>query len=308
MDFLEPFRHRWVLFLLVLPMAMLVFVWARRGQVVALPVDHLQPAKRRWLAFLLRSVESLPAVLLAVIILILAGPQRFGEPKSKRVLTNIAFCVDVSGSMTASFEGGDRYEAAMTAINGFIEARKGDAFSLTFFGNNVLHWCPLTTDISAFRCAPPFMHPDKIPAWFGGTYIGKALLACREVLLEHNSGDRMIVLVSDGESADLDNGEDEIIARRFVRDGIVVHAVHVAEPPVPDEVTRITTLTGGQAFAPGDKEALASVFDQINKMQRTKLEKTRAESIDNLEPFVLVGLCTLLLFLFIHPVIRSTPW
>ena len=31
----------------------------------------------------------------------------------------------------------------MKAIDDFLDFRKGDAFGLTFFGNNVLHWVPL---------------------------------------------------------------------------------------------------------------------------------------------------------------------
>ena len=39
------------------------------------------------------------AYCLAVAILLLAGPQRLREPQSQRVLTNIEFCVDISGSI-----------------------------------------------------------------------------------------------------------------------------------------------------------------------------------------------------------------
>ena len=122
-----------------------------------------------------------------MVVLILAGPQKWDEPRSKRVLTNIEFCVDVSGSMTASFGEGTRYDASMRAINDFLDYRTGDAFGLTFFGNSVLHWVPLTTDVSAFRCAPPFMKPGRLPSWFGGTEIGKALLACRRILIERDA-------------------------------------------------------------------------------------------------------------------------
>ena len=51
----------------------------------------------------------------------------------------------------------------MKAIDEFLKIRKGDAFGLTFFGNNVLHWVPLTSDPSAIRCAPPFMKPENVP-------------------------------------------------------------------------------------------------------------------------------------------------
>ena len=76
----------------------------------------------------------LPILLLAIAILLLAGPRRFEQPRSEREMTNILFCLDVSGSMTAPFGAGSRYDAAMTSLNDFISFRKGDAFGLTVFG------------------------------------------------------------------------------------------------------------------------------------------------------------------------------
>ena len=152
---------------------------------------------------MVNTAQSLPVLLLSVVIAILCGPQQLSEPKVKRRLTNIEFCVDISGSMTAKFGDGSRYDAAMEAINQFVDYRTGDAFGMTFFGNSFLHWVPLTTDISAIKCSTPFMRPENAPRGFGGTEIGKALLACRRLLMEREKGDRMIVLVSDGWSADL---------------------------------------------------------------------------------------------------------
>ena len=173
MESIDLFRHRSVLALLVLPLALLLWTWRRGGRGLVLPFDHSGAAHGAWLAFFLRCAESLPAALLAIVILILAGPQKWDEPRQKRVLTNIEFCVDISGSMSARFDSGTRYDAAMKAINAFLDFRKGDAFGLTFFGNNVLHWVPLTTDVSAFRCAPPFMKPGSLPYWFNGTQISR---------------------------------------------------------------------------------------------------------------------------------------
>ena len=45
---------------------------------------------------MITAAEMLPALLLAVVIVLLAVPTQFGEPKDKRVMTNIEFCVDVS--------------------------------------------------------------------------------------------------------------------------------------------------------------------------------------------------------------------
>jgi Ca-activated chloride channel family protein len=308
MESLELFRHKWVLMLLVLPASILLWTWNRKGRAVVLPFDHAELARAAWTRFFLRIFESLPALVLAVAILILAGPQSWGAPRSKRALTNIEFCVDVSGSMTAKFGDGDRYDAAMKAINDFLDVRKGDAYGLTFFGNNVLHWVPLTTDVSAFRCAPPFMQPQNLPPWFNGTEIGKALRACRKILVEREEGDRMILLVTDGFSADLGNGNDEVIARELKEDHIIVYAVHIADEAMPDQLVRVAALTGGEAFKPEDVDSLHHVFARIDQMQKAKLEKTRAEAIDDFAPWSVAGLGVLGLALLALFGLRYTPW
>ncbi|MFO0981998.1 MAG: vWA domain-containing protein [Planctomycetota bacterium] len=308
MERLIAFRHTLVLLGLALPIVLLAWTWRRRGRALTLPFDHGTQRQGQVLAFVLRLAESVPALILALAILLLAGPQRWDQPHSKRVLTNIEFCVDVSGSMTSKFGDADRYGAAMDAINRFLDYRQGDAFGLTFFGNSVLHWVPLTSDVSAFRCAPPFMRPQNLPYWFGGTEIGKALLACQKVLTEREEGDRMIILVTDGYSADLGGGRDEEIARKLASDRITVFAVHIAEPPAPGEIVKITALTGGEVFPTVDQETLQGVFKRIDAMQQTRLEKTHAEAIDNFEPWCRVGLLLLATAVLAGFGLRYTPW
>lgn len=260
----------------------------------------------RWI---INCAQTLPILLLAVVLLVLAGPRQLSEPQSRRVLTNIEFCVDISGSMTASFgDVGNRYDGSMAAIDDFLDYRKGDAFGLTFFGNSVLHWTPLTSDASAIRCAPPFMRPEKAPGWFGGTEIGKALLSCRDVLTAREEGDRMIILISDGYSFDLSNGNDMEIAGKLKADNIVVYAVHIAESEVPGEIVNITATTGGEVFEPGDMEGLKMVFQRIDEMQATRMEKTAAESLDNYRPYCIAGLALLGLVATAQFGLRYTPW
>jgi Ca-activated chloride channel homolog len=305
---IDLFRHPSALMLLVLPAALLLWTWNRAGRAVVLPFDHAELPSGAWTRFFLRLFESAPALLLAVVAVLLAGPQAWEAPRTKRVLTNIQFCVDVSGSMMAKFGDGDRYQAAMGAINQFLDYRAGDAFGLTFFGNNVLHWVPVTTDISAFRCAPPFMQPGKLPPWFNGTMIGKALMACRQVLVEREEGDRMVILITDGYSADLGGGNDEAVARELKKDDIVVFSVHIAEGAIPDEIVRLTSLTGGEAFKPEDEGGLKRVFERIDKMKRARMEKSQAEAADDFEPWCLAGLSLLAVMLLALFGLRYTPW
>ena len=84
---------------------------------------------------MIKCVQRLPRPgLLAIAILLLAGPQRPSASADARVLTNLEFCLDVSGSMMAPFGDGKRADKALEAIIEFTSYRKGDAFGLTAFG------------------------------------------------------------------------------------------------------------------------------------------------------------------------------
>lgn len=302
------FGHPWVLVLLVVPLWLVAWTWRRRSGAVVAPFDRGKARGSRWLRVFVDGAETLPALVLAIAIAMLAGPQRFSEPRTRRALTNIEFCVDISGSMMASFGSGNRYDGAMAAIDNFLDKRKGDAFGLTFFGNNVLHWVPLTSDTTAIRCAPPFMRPEVRPAWFGGTEIGKALLACRDVLRQRDEGDRMLVLVSDGESSDFSGGNEVEIAETLRRDGIILYCIHVAEDETPGEVVNVASITGGAAFQADDPGALQDVFLRIDGMQQTKLEKVASETLDDFGPWSTAGLIALATALLAAYGLRYTPW
>jgi Ca-activated chloride channel family protein len=302
------FAHPLVLLLLAAPVALLAWTWRREEGRVVLPFDHGRPVGGRVWVFLIGLAESLPALILAAVIVILAGPQQLSVPRSRRALTNIEFCVDVSGSMTTPFGEGTRYDASMKAIDQFLDIRKGDAFGLTFFGNNVLHWTPLTSDASAIRCAPPFMKPENVPPWMGGTMIGLALGACKDVLAAREGGDRMIILVTDGNSFDLQNGNDEAIAQTLKKNGIVVFEIHISEGDPPPEIVNITSITGGEVFPVGDPSLLESVFRRIDAMQATRMEKTAPEVLDDFRPACIAGLSLLGLSGLALFGLRYNPW
>ena len=167
---------------------------------------------------------------------------------------------------------------------------------------------PLTSDPSAIRCAPPFMKPENVPPWMGGTMIGKALLACKEILTSREEGDRMIILVSDGESFDLSGGNDETIAQTSKRDNIAVYAIHISDRSPPTEIVNITALTGGEVFPVDDPRCAKAVFQRIDAMRETKLEKTASELLDNFVPICIAGLALLCVSGCALFGLRYTPW
>jgi Ca-activated chloride channel family protein len=302
------FRYPWLLLAEAIPMLLLLWTWTRRGRAVPLPVDFSSAPQGTWWQAIVNLSASLAPLLLGIAIWLAAGPLQLGKPQSQRKMTNILFCVDVSGSMGFPFGSGTRYDASMKAIEQFIDRRGGDAFGLQFFGNTTVRWTPLTTDPSAIKCALPFMRPEVAPPWMGGTAIGVSMLDARRVLLEQPEGDRLIILVSDGVSGDLMNGNDVDIGQQLAAAQIVVYGIHVAEGDPPEEVVRMAAKTGGDVFAADDQQGLEAVFSQIDSMQKAEIERTVAEQQDHFVPYAFLGLVVLLVWLLTSFGWRYTPW
>lgn len=302
------FAHPTILLLLAAPILLAAWELSRRGHVIALPFDHIRPRPRRWLHRLVLAANLLPPLLLGVAILVLAGPQQERTAESKREMSNIQFVLDVSGSMESPFGEGTRYDAAMNAITEFTTYRKGDAFGLTVFGTEVLHWVPLTKDLSAIQHATPFLKPDNWPAYMGGTLIGKALRECQTLLMSRPEGDRMLVLVTDGYSADLGGAAGQQIAAELAAERIAVYIIIVGEGMVPNEMQTIASLTGGELFNVGDPAALKSVFQRIDRMKQARLTPPAREFADLFWPLAIVGLSLAGLYGLCAFGLRYTPW
>jgi Ca-activated chloride channel family protein len=312
------FGNWYILFALFIPASMLVWIWLRdrlptlglgSDRRIALPQDHGVARGGLVWDFLIRCFLSAAPLMLGAAIILLAGPRHLDVPQEKRELTNIEFCLDLSGSMNGKFGSGTRYDAAMKALNGFVDQRKGDAFGLTVFGDKAQHWIPLTTDPSAFECAVPFLNPRRLPRGYGGgTMIGLGLRKCQEVLITRETGDRMIILISDGASFDLGDGQEEEIGRSLRDDKIVVYSIHIGQGLTPPEVSTITNISGGESFSPQDTQALQNVFRRIDSMEVAKLTRTYAEVLDWFGPFAIAGLSFLSVCLCSLIGMRYTPW
>ena len=303
------FARPMLLLLLALPVLMAWWEWVRRGHPLVLPFDHGKIRRGRFLQKLVAVFSMMPPLLMAVAIVVLAGPQRLRTAESERVLTNIQLCLDVSGSMTAQYGEGSRYDAAMQAVTDFTSHRKGDAFGLTIFGNEVLHWVPITKDLSAIRLATPFLRPEKMPHYFGGTQIGKALRECQKMLASRPEGDRLIILMTDGASADLGGTRSNEIATELRAQRIVVYPIIVGgEIGSTDDMHTIASITGGQVFQAGDPAALQEVFRHIDKMQATKMKPPTNEYADFFAPISIAGLAAAALHLIGLLGVRYTPW
>jgi Ca-activated chloride channel homolog len=303
--------------LLGLPIVLGCWQWWRRGRPVVLPLDFSGLRRGQWLDWFVRSSELLPAGILAVAIFLWAGPLIEGPPTYPAQVANIQIALDTSGSMKDPL--GDKikkdgtpytkYDAAMEAITEFTTFRKGDAFGFTIFTSGVMHWVPLTTDLSAIRLATPFVGPGTFPLkWWDGTKVGNALKECAKVLEERHDGDRMLIVLTDGESPDLKNGQAEIIARELKSKNIVVYMISIRNEAPPEELRIVSQITGGEIFESGDMPALRNVFQRIDRLQRAKLVAAQTTWLEYFTPFAMAGLAALVLQQLAAFGLRFTPW
>lgn len=320
------FAHPWVLMLLVIPAALIAAVIVRETSVgsagrVSLPLDHTRPDRRWWITRVIGAATCLPALLLAVALVILAGPMRLEPPRQQRVLTNVEIVLDVSGSMASPLNSREewampsedpsvetRYTAAMRSIRAFCEGRRGDAFGLTIFGTEVIRWMPLTKDLAAIRNATPFLNPSRMPPYMGGTSIGKALKYAKDILVQQPVGDRMIILITDGHSQDLYGNAAFEVAQSLADERIVVHAICIGSEVAPQQLSDVVVPTGGQVFAAGTQGALDYIFAEIDRMQPARLKTAEAERVRWYRPFAYAGLGVLLMHAFALARWRWNPW
>lgn len=310
------FAYPQLIILLVLPVVLLFWEWVRPGRPLVLPFDGVPQRRGLLIGLPVLAANSLPALLLALAILLLARPLTFAPPKTQREMTNIQIVLDASTSMvffTYGPQQGDRpyvrFHGAIDALDQFLTKRAGDAFGLTIFSRQYLHWVPLTQDTTAIRMAGKIIWPEMFPdeIW-GHTFIAKALDGAIAPLTKHPEGDRMIILITDGEGEDIGGGREREVIAKLKRHRIVVFAIALNDESFSPALEAIASETGGQAFKALTPQSLQVVFDRIDQMKKVEVRQTRPETIDYWEPFLPAALILLAAQVLVLFGLRFTPW
>ena len=267
---------------------------------------------------------------LATLVVALARPQ--SAEQNTRTNTDgidIMLALDVSGSMLARDFRPDRLEAAKEVAGSFIADRYGDRIGLVVFAGEAFTQSPLTADQSTLLTLLGRVRSGLIE---DGTAIGNGLATAINRLRESDAKSKVIILLTDGVN---NRGEiaPQTAAEIAKAQGIRVYTIGVGTEgmaPYPavdiygtptggtvmakveiDEKTlrSIAEMTGGEYFRATDKAKLKAIYDQINQLEKSKVEVT--EHVTYHEQFllwVLAGLGLLVLeFLFSNLVLKRIP-
>lgn len=279
--------------LLLVPVMITFYLFKQQKASASLRMPGLQPFEKTSPTFrnyLRHVLFALRVIAVALLIIIIARPQsvdRFQDVSTEGI--DIMLALDISGSMLARDFKPDRLEASKDVATEFISGRPYDRIGLVVFSGESFTQCPLTTDhavlINLLREVQSGMIED-------GTAIGMGLANGINRIKDSEAKSKVIILLTDGV-----NNRGEIapataagLAKTF---GIRVYTIGVGSQgmaPYPvqtpfgtqfqdmpveiDEpiLKEIARTTGGKYFRATDNDKLVQVYNEIDKLEKSKID------------------------------------
>ncbi|MCO6451928.1 MAG: VWA domain-containing protein [Caldilineales bacterium] len=232
---------------------------------------------------------------IAFIVIALARPQFVqGRETIKGEGVEIAMALDISGSMASlDFQPDNRLEAAKEVIADFVAERPYDRFGLVVFASEAFNQSPLTLDHNMIRRSLDQVELAPDLGINDGTAIGLGIANAANMLSNSDAASKVIILLTDGVN---NAGQiDPLTAAEAAKAlGVKVYTIGAAKPgqvPVPvktffgdtqivyqdsvlDEATlqQVADITGGKYYRARDTEGLRAIYDEINRLEKSKIE------------------------------------
>lgn len=310
MSELSLYSPWWLALLVLVPI--LVMVELRRGGAwhVSIPtVVHLRGLKGTWRSTARRLLPALRAVGLALLVVAIARPigDRSRAPVDGQGI-DIALVVDVSGSMKAEdlAPGKNRLTVVKEVVRKFVEQRRGDRMGLFAFARYPITVCPLTLDSTTVASLVDRLTPAELQAE-DGTAIGAGLAHAVKRLKKSKAKSRIVVLLTDGAN-NVEDVTPEDAAKIAAQVGVRVYTVLAGREsggrggyrPDGEAMSKplvdIARVTGGRFFRAEDASALADIYREIDKLEKSRIEEKRYETFtERFRPFASAALVLMLL-------------
>ena len=321
--------HPGLLFLLLLLVPLVAwYVWKWKGGDPSVGVSTIVPFKGKRASFkilLMHICFALQLVAIAGIIVALARPQTHDSLRSQNVEgTDIVLALDISSSMLATDLRPTRLESAKEVATKFVGQRTDDNIGLVVFSGESLSLMPLTSDKAALVNAIKNVESGDLN---DGTAIGDGIASAINRLVSGNAKSKSIILLTDGtnNAGDVAPATAAQIAKEK---GIKIYtigagtngSIQITDPygfstttmeTKIDEAAlkNIANITGGKFFRATDSRMLREVFNEIDSLEKTKLNvNTYTQTEDNFMPWLWLSICAYGLFLLLrYTVLRRIP-
>jgi len=229
----------WLWGLAVIPLGILLFVWAERRRADSLRrlvAARLQSTLAGSVSAVKRRLQfGLLLGALAGFVIALAAPRLgYTFEEAKRKGRDVLIAIDTSRSMLANDVTPNRLTRAKLAAQDLINTLQGDRVGLVAFAGSAFLQAPLTVDYGAVLASLNELDTDIIPS--GGTNIAEAIRVAVKAFGKGEGESRCLILFTDGEELDA----DALAAARAAAGTIRIFTVGVGSEegaliPVPGE-------------------------------------------------------------------------
>ena len=325
-EFANP-KLLWLL--LLVPLAIVWYVLRHKKQEASVQFSDLRnfvKLPKSWKPYLRHLLFALKMAALALLIVALARPQSSSTNSTSNIEgIDIVMAMDVSGSMLARDLKPDRLTAAKQVASDFVKDRPGDRMGLVIFSGETFTQVPLTTDHGVMLNMLAEMKNGLID---DGTAIGDGLATAISRLKDSEAVSKVVILLTDGmnNAGSVDPYTAAEIAKLY---GIRVYTIGVgtygtAPYPVQDFfgrtvmqqikveiderlLTTIATSTGGKYFRANNNKKLDEIYQEIDKLERSKIEVTEFRRLhEEFYPLVAWAIVLLLLEFLLRKTIFRT--
>lgn len=320
------------LFLLFIPL-IAWYVWSQRKANPSMRMSSISAFKglsTSWKVYMKHFSFVLKLAALSCLIIILCRPQTYDKwSMSDTEGTDIVMAIDISASMLSRDLQPDRLEAAKKVASDFVAKRESDNIGLVIFAGEGFTLLPMTTHQATLLNTIHEISINMLDA--DGTAIGDGIATAINRIKDGKAKSKSIILLTDGTNnsgvvAPLTAAE---IAQK---EGIRIYTIGLgtrgtAETPYaqgfggellykPMPVTideeslkKVAQMTGGKYFRATDNDVLTSIFNEIDKLEKTKIDvKNFTNTQDNYMPWAWALLLLVLLNLTIsYTVLRRIP-
>ena len=320
------------LFLLFIPL-IAWYVWSQRKANPSMRMSSISAFKglsTSWKVYVKHFSFVLKLAALSCLIIILCRPQTYDKwSMSDTEGTDIVMAIDISASMLSRDLQPDRLEAAKKVASDFVAKRESDNIGLVIIAGEGFTLLPMTTHQATLLNTIHEISINMLDA--DGTAIGDGIATAINRIKDGKAKSKSIILLTDGTNnsgvvAPLTAAE---IAQK---EGIRIYTIGLgtrgtAETPYaqgfggellykPMPVTideeslkKVAQMTGGKYFRATDNDVLTSIFNEIDKLEKTKIDvKNFTNTQDNYMPWAWALLLLVLLNLTIsYTVLRRIP-
>lgn len=310
---------QWLWLLLLLIPIIGYHIWKywspKKPSLIFSDTSGLKNLPGNWRAFGVWLTPLLQCLAFALIVIALARPQYQNTTVERNAEgIDIVLTLDISTSMKAEDLKPNRLEAAKSVAENFINKRISDRIGLVLFARQSFTMVPPTLDYDLLK---RLLKDVEMGIVEDGTAIGMGIATAVNRLKESNAESKVIVLLTDGQNnsgeidpvtaADLAVSYDIKIytigagtrgtAPYPVDDPIFGNRYQNVEVNIDEEMlTQIANMTNGQYFRATDTEKLKEIYNQIDKLEKTKIEEVIYTDYQDLYPrFLLPGILLLVL-------------